>query len=122
MRTTLILLVALISVTFSLSAQSPKKDPASRPVDIVIVSKDGGATIHRSPVRVDIEVYYNPATCTVDISATGDQEGVVTLYHDGSVIGYSSEINCSIQLPELAGSCQIEIVGSSWIAIGTIQL
>lgn len=77
--------------------------------------------MHRAPMLVDIEAYYNEEEGTLEICYDGEATGETFLYLNGNVVGYDSEINTSFQISS-SGLYKIEIISENWIATGYIQL
>ena len=77
--------------------------------------------MHRAPIRVNIEAYYNEENGTLEICYDGEATGEAFLYLNDNIVGYSSEINTTFQIEE-PGIYRIEILGESWIAEGSLQV
>lgn len=78
--------------------------------------------VNRAPFHIDISVYYNAVTNSVEVVYDGEAEGEVFLYNGDIVVGYDSAINTTLQLPDALGQYCIEIVGETWTATGKIPL
>ena len=77
--------------------------------------------MHRAPMRINIEAYYNEVDGTLDICYDGEAVGEVFLYLDDTIVGYDSEINTSFPISS-SDLYKIEIISETWVATGYIQL
>ena len=79
--------------------------------------------VHRAPARVSIDIIaqYDEQAGVLDICSNTDEGGEVFLYQDGKIIDYDSVINTSFQITS-PGVYKIEVIGTTWIAEGYIQL
>lgn len=78
--------------------------------------------ILRSPVQLPIEVYYDSDVHTICIYADSDLQGDVCLYHDGTLIDSSPEINVTFPLPFSYGEYTVNITGDWWEATAVVEL
>lgn len=76
---------------------------------------------HRSPIRIDIEAYYNEEVGSLYIIYVGEAVGEVYIYRNDNAIGYDSELNTSFQI-SAPGLYRIEIITETWTATGYIQI
>lgn len=76
---------------------------------------------HRGPINVDIDVYYDADSQTLNVCLDGETEGEVFLYLDGTQVDYSPAINTSFFI-STPGLYSIEIVTDSWTAEGQIVI
>lgn len=83
---------------------------------------DGSSTVHRAPICVNIDTYYNASSNVIEISYAGDVEGEVFLYLNECLIDHDCQINTSFQLPTTLGLYRIEIITDNWIAQGYLEL
>lgn len=104
-------------------AQEPDNRSASQKVGLEFHRTTvGHPTVHRTPMHLNIEAYYNVDTHTINILYDGECNGEVYLYLNDTVINYSSEINTSFQISGEPGLYQIGIIGENWVAQGCLQL
>lgn len=109
-------------ITATLPMAADKSSGKTRRVGLEISqTKQPATTVHRAPMRINVEAYYNEADGTLEVCYDGEASGEVFLYRDNSLIGYDSEINTSFQILE-SGNYKIEIVAECWIACGYIQI
>jgi hypothetical protein len=73
-------------------------------------------------MRIDIDAWYNNESNSIDISYDGEAIGEVSLYLNGNILDYSTEINTTFALPYTTGIYRIEITTETWSAEGYIQL
>ncbi|MDE7350877.1 MAG: hypothetical protein K2N25_07405 [Muribaculaceae bacterium] len=78
-------------------------------------------TVHRTPIRINVEAWYDEGTNTISITYYGEATGEVNLYHDGELIDSSSAINTTFYVPG-SGFYTIEINAESWSATGNIDV
>ena len=88
----------------------------SQPIDTKL-----DPTIHRAPMQINIEAWYEAALGTISINYAGETEGEVNLYCNGELVATSPDINSTFMLAE-SGFYTIEILTESWIATGTIEI
>ena len=85
---------------------------------------DGSTTVHRSPMRIPIDVYYDEELHQIVIC--GDEDMNVQIYlcdEKGNAITYSSTINTILDVPDgYSGLLSIRIEGEDWIATGKIVI
>ncbi|MDE6480603.1 MAG: hypothetical protein K2L45_10065 [Muribaculaceae bacterium] len=98
---------------------SQSKTPVA--LDYHQINDDPSPTIHRSPMRICIDAYYDAFSRTITIGYVGEATGEVHLYRDDLLIEYSNEINTTFMVLE-SGCYTIEIVTDSWSAIGNIDI
>ena len=121
MKQILSLILVMIAVIFPVAAEGSSSGSSTRRVGLEIHQTKEKSTVLRTPLRIDIEVYYHEEDGTLEVCYDGDAAGEVFLYLNNNVIGYSSEINSSFQL-SAPGLYTIEIVGETWVATGHLQL
>lgn len=78
--------------------------------------------VDRAPARINLEVYYNENNHSVDVYYDGVADGEVFIYQGVEVVGYDSQINTTLQVPNESGIYKIEIISSSWSAYGEIVI
>ncbi|MBS7348388.1 MAG: hypothetical protein KIG61_08285 [Muribaculaceae bacterium] len=116
-----LLFVLLLSVVMPIKAQSTTGGSTQKAKLEFKQIGNNSPTLHRSPINLDLEVYYDVDNSTIYVVYEGDAYGIVNLYLNDVVIGYSPEINAvfSVSTP---GLYKIEIIGESWTAEGYLQL
>jgi hypothetical protein len=81
-------------------------------------------TVHRSPMRIPIDVYYDEELHQIEIC--GDEDMNVQIYlcdENGNTITYSSTINTILDVPDgYSGLLFIRVEGEGWIATGQIAI
>lgn len=122
MKKFLSLILVMIAVTLPVFAQESTSSSSTRRVGLEVRQTQETATIvHRAPMRINIEAFYNEGSGTLDICYNGEAIGEVFLYLNDNIIGYDSELNTSFQI-STPGLYRIEIIGETWIAQGYIQI
>jgi len=123
MKKILSLILVMVAIALQSIAQEPNNNSSSQSVELEFHHKNNtNPTIHRAPMRMDIEAYYNAESHTIDIYYDGEAAGEVFIYLNETIIGYDSQINTSLPIPATPGLYRIEILGETWIAQGYIQL
>ncbi|MDE6416155.1 MAG: hypothetical protein K2K68_03915 [Duncaniella sp.] len=116
--TTLLMMVAAFQ-----SFADGTGNTSSQNIRIDINSKGlRGTTIRRTPSQIDLNVYYDAETQTIEISYSGDADGEVYLYHNETLVDYDTEINTTFSLPSPTGVYRIEVTTDSWTADGYLEL
>lgn len=112
----------MVAITLPSIAQGSTGNSSSKRVELEIrQTKETPSHMHRAPVFIDIEAYYNEEEGTLEICYDGEASGETFLYLNGNVAGYDSEINTSFQI-STPGLYKIEIISEYWIATGYIEL
>lgn len=85
---------------------------------------DNSAVVHRSPMAVPVDVFYNPDLLQISIEGEETLDMETYVYDsEGVCIGYSSSANSTIDLPESAvGIISIVVESEGWYATGEISL
>lgn len=121
-----ILSLILLMMTFAshAMAETPTTSTSSSQSILLEISQlnNDNTGRHRTPMRINIEAWYNTETNSIDILYDGEAEGEVFLYLNGAVVEYDSKINTSLEIPSNSGFYKIEIIGNCWTASGSIQL
>lgn len=115
---------SLVLIVFAqpIIAQGSPGDSSTQRVSLEIhQTKENSSQVHRAPLRIHVEAYYNIQSAILNICYDGEALGETYLYLGNNVIGYDSEINSSFQI-STPGLYKIEIVGDSWIATGYIEI
>ena len=122
MKKIISLFLLMISIALPSIAQQSSGHTSDRPVSLEVrQTKGSGSRMHRAPIRINIEAYYNEVDGTLDICYDGEAVGEVFLYLDDTIVGYDSEINTSFPIPS-SGLYKIEIITDSWTGVGYIRL
>ncbi|MDE5882858.1 MAG: hypothetical protein K2H60_14145 [Muribaculaceae bacterium] len=122
MKKILSLILVMIAVALPVIAQDSSSHSSTRRVSIEVSQTKGTTTpVHRAPMRINIEAYYNEQNGVLDICYDGEAIGETFLYLNNTIIGYDSEINTSFQILT-PGLYKIEVIGETWIAQGYIQI
>lgn len=115
-------LLLLIGVILSIAI------PASAEKDGILMTiykkghVDKSTTVHRAPLRLPIEVVYDSDAQTICVYTDSNLEGEVCLYHDGTPIDSSTEINVTFSLPFTYGEYTVMISGDWWEATAVLEL
>lgn len=89
----------MISATLPVIAQESPSSSSTRRVGLEIrQTQEPATTVHRAPMRINIEAYYNHESGTLDICYDGEAIGEVFLYLNSNIIGYDCDINSSFQI------------------------
>lgn len=123
MKRFLSLIIVIIAIALPSVAKDSKDDSSSKPI-VLDISQNGNHSdhpVHRVPMHLNIEAYYEAETNSINICYDGEAAGEVYLYLNGDIVDYSSEINTTFQL-HTAGMYKIEIHGGSWLAEGYLNL
>lgn len=119
-------IIAIILLLLTLECQVLAQDKNSAPSQTVglhfILKTPAPSNVHRAPVNININTSYNAENNSIDISYVGEDDGEIFIYMNDDIVGYSSELNTSIQLPSSTGHYRLEIVSETWIAQGHLQL
>lgn len=117
------LIVACMALALPMTAQ--ESDGNSKPKPVVLSThadnSDPNPTIHRAPMRVCVEAWYDILSETITIIYDGDASGEVLLYRDGALLETSSDINTTFAVSE-SGFYTIEIITEGWTAIGNLEI
>lgn len=123
MKKLLSLVIVMIMAAFQAMAQESKTNASSQCIKLEItqygVHKTG---VHRTPMHVSIEAFYDAESNSINISYDGENDGEVFVFMGENLVGYESTINTIIQLPYDSGQFRFEISGETWIAQGFISL
>lgn len=120
----LIISLFFLIVTLPCMAQDKEDSSKTIPIELNIKRTTNEQTpiIQRMPMHINIFAEYNYGTRSFEIRSSNESEGEVFLYLNKDIIGYDSQINTIIPIPELTGLYQIQIVADSWEAYGNITL
>lgn len=86
--------------------------------------EDKNTTVHRSPMRIPINVYYDDELRQIEISGSVDIDVQIFLCDEnGNIIAYSSITNTTLDIPEdYNGRLSISIECDNWVATGCITI
>lgn len=123
-----ILSIILIMMAMTLSAISAiahgsSNNTSHRRIGLEIQqTKEVTTTVHRAPMRLPIEAFYNAENHFIEIYSQDDTiEGMVYLYDDmDNVIDVSTSINSVLYVPT-PGEYRIFIEGDGWCGEGTVE-
>lgn len=122
MKKIISLFLLMIAIALPSIAQQSSGHTSDRPVSLEVrQTKNPGTRVHRAPMRINIEAYYNEVDGTLEICYDGEAVGEVYLYLNDTIVGYDSEINTSFPIPS-SGLYKIEIITDSWTGVGYIRL
>lgn len=122
MKRILSLILVMIATTLPMIAQESSNSSSTTRVELEVHRTNNSShPVHRAPMFIKIDTYYNEQSGVLDICYDGEASGEIYLYLNDAIIGYDSQINTSFQISSL-GQYKIEIVGDSWIAIGYVKL
>lgn len=123
MNKLLSLVIVMLMAAFQAMAQESKTNTSSQCIKLEITQYGTHKTgVHRAPMHVSIEAFYNAENNSIDISYDGEADGEVFLYLNGNLLDYNPDVNTSFALPQILGLYQIEIICETWSAEGYIQL
>lgn len=78
-----ILSIILVMIAFSLHSVAQESPSSSSPTRIELETqqtKNSNHPVHRAPIRIDIEAWYNAESKSIDIIYNGEAIGEVFLY------------------------------------------
>lgn len=103
----------------AIAGETKTSSSSPKPVSLEVrQTKETATMVHRAPMRINIEAWYDAETNSIDISFDGEAEGEVFLYLNGYIVDYASEINTTLSVPDMSGQYEIQIIGETWIAQG----
>lgn len=122
MKKIITLFLLMIAIALPSIAQQSSGHTSDRPISLEVrQTKAPSGRVHRAPMRINIEAYYNEADGTLEICYDGEAVGEVYLYLNDTIVGYDSEINTSFPISS-SDLYKIEIISETWVATGYIQL
>ena len=123
MKKILTLFVSMMAISVPLIASGSDNKSKSKPIIMNShpIRANPNPTVHRAPMRVCVDAYYDAFSETISISYDGEATGEVLLYKDGELIDNSSEINTTFQIYD-SGFYSIEINTQYWSAEGSIEI
>lgn len=85
---------------------------------------DKNTTVHRSPMRIPIDVYYDEELHLIEISGDKNMNIQICLYDEnGNTINCFPSINTVLEVPcGYSGLISIRIENKDWIATGKIDI
>lgn len=116
-------ILACMAIALPLSAQDSKGNSTPEPIILKSLPLDNHPTtpIHRAPIRVEAEAWYEPTTETISIIYYGEAEGEANLYKDGLLIDNSSELNVTFPVSG-SGFYTVEIITDNRTLTGSIEI
>lgn len=112
------LILVMIAFSLPLVAQGSSGASSTTRVELEVQRKNNSTpVVHRAPMSINIEVYYEEESGTLNICYDGESTGEIFLYLNDTVIGYDSDINTIFQISN-SGLYKIEIISETWIATG----
>lgn len=117
------LIIALMALALPITTRGSESKPISIPLTSESHADDDKPQnpIHRAPIHVCVEAWYDAALGTISVNYAGEASGEVNLYCDGVLVATAPEINAVFMLCE-SGFYTIEVLTESWTAIGTIDI
>lgn len=117
------IILACMALALPMIAQESNSKSTSKPITLETHTKDDQPhnPIHRAPMRICVEAWYDATSSTLSIIYDGEAEGEVALYRDGELIDSSSVINTTFLIPE-SGFYSVEINTESWTATGSFEI
>lgn len=76
MKKILTLILVMMAIALPSFAKESKEDSSSKEIELEFRQITGTPTILRSPMRINIDAYYNAESNTINISYDGEAEGV----------------------------------------------
>ena len=115
--------LAFMALALPVLAQESSGKSSSTPIPIKTppIKNQPIPTIHRAPMHIPVEAWYDAEADTISIIYYGEDEGEVNLYRDGQLIDSSSEISTTFSISE-SGFYTIEINTEAWTATGDIEI
>lgn len=121
MKRILSFILVMIAIALPSIAKESNENSSTQHVELEFRRSQNTPAILHAPMRINIDVYYDGESSTLNICYDGETEGEVFLYLNGNIIGYDYNINTSFEI-SIPGLYKIEIIGETWIAQGYIQL
>lgn len=117
------IILTCMALALPMIAQESNGKSTSRPITLETHTKDDQPhnPIHRAPMRICVEAWYDAASSILSIIYDGEAEGEVALYRDGQLINVSSEINTTFMIPG-SGFYSVEINTEVWTATGEFEI
>ena len=123
MKKIVTIIIALMAYALPMMAQDSGGNSTSAPIILNPFPIDDKPQnpIHRAPMRISVEAYYDSVAGTISINYDGEAEGEVNLFRNGELIDSSSEIN-TVFLILGSGFYTVEINTDYWTATGSIEI
>lgn len=121
MKKSFSLILVMIAIAIPMIADDSKSNPSTRTIGFDLYDVATIPTVHRAPMRISVEAYYDALSQTITIQYDGEATGEVSLYRNGDLVDSSVEINTSFMVEE-SGYYTLEIITDSWSAIGSIDI
>ncbi len=124
MKKMILFFSAMLFLVLSVSAE--KKEDEKKPVYMEYHQTGHGdfntgnnRTLFEFP---SIDVVYNYVLNAIQVSSDAANDAEVFVYdNSGTMVGYVSSSNATIQLPSLSGIYTIYIAGTDWYALGYLN-
>lgn len=118
-------LFSLLGVLITIGCLQANAEKCGVYMDFYKYGHEGkNTTVHRSPMRIPIDVYYDEELRQIEVC--GDEDMDVQIYlcdENGNTITNSSTINAILDFPDgYSGLLFIRIEGEGWIATGIITV
>lgn len=112
----ILIVLSLFAATFSVMAETQQAF-----INIHRKKDTDGPKVHRTPMRIPIEVWYDTVSGTVEVSCSAEIDAQVILYDaTGNIVGFSQFVNTELNLSG-SGTYTIFIESDEWYAEGTID-
>ena len=118
-------LLSLLGVLIIIGCLQANAETSGVYMDFYKYGHEGkNTTVHRSPMRIPIDVYYDDELRQIEISGSTDIDVQIYLCDEnGNIIAYSSITNTTLDIPEgYNGRLSISIECDNWVAIGCITI
>ena len=115
-------LYLIITMLFATTLLGFSKEEEKENVPVEVTPPITGKPVQRTPIKLDLAVWYYPQTKQLEVISRSYVDGEVYLYFGGEVIDHSPSINSIFLLPEIRGKYTIDICADSWKATGSIEL
>ena len=101
MKRILSFILVMITLALPSIAKESNENSSTQQGELEVRRTNNSAhPVHRAPMRINIDVYYNNEKETLEICYDGEATGEVFLYLNENIIGYDSDITTSFQISE----------------------
>ena len=117
------LILAMMVFVLPIIADGSNDKSNNEPITLILhpTLPEPHPIVHRSPMRICVDAYYDAWTKTITIQYDGEATGEVLLYRNGELVDTSTEINTSFLLSS-SGLYTIAISTEYWTAEGLIEI
>ncbi len=115
------MIFAMMAISFPVFADDSKGNQSQMPLTLELHDIVPTPTVHRAPMHICVEAFYDAFSQTLTIQYNGNATGEVLLYKDGQLLESSSEISTTFIVSE-SGFYTIEIITDFWKASGSIEI